>query len=57
MNDALKTSRSFTITETMSPSPDVVLAKKSKTVFPKPLQMKDALKTSCPFTIISGGGG
>ena len=33
MNDALKTTRSFAIIETMSPSPDVVLAKKSKTVF------------------------
>ena len=36
MKDALKTSRSFTIIKTMSPSPDVVLAKKSKTVFSKP---------------------
>ena len=34
MKDALKTSRSFTIIETMS-SPDLVLAKKPKTVFSK----------------------
>ena len=36
MKDALKTSRSFTIIETVPPLPDVVLAKKSKTVFSKP---------------------